>query len=102
VIARLWRGRAPHETADAYIEHLERDTLPRLRSIAGHRGAYVLRRDLAGDVEFLVLTLWESLAAIRAFAGDDYETAVVPPEARPLLSSFDETVDHLEVAVDTT
>jgi heme-degrading monooxygenase HmoA len=100
VIARHWRGRAPRERADAYEEHLRRETLPRLREIDGHAGVYVLRRELDGEVEFLVLTLWESLDAVRAFAGDDYETAVVPPEARRLLASFDEKVVHYEVAVD--
>jgi heme-degrading monooxygenase HmoA len=101
-VARVWRGFAPPESADAYLEHLQRDTLPQLHRIVGHRGAYVLRRDDEGEVEFVVITLWDSLDAVRAFAGDDYEAAVVPPQARRLLSRFDEEVAHYEVAVDST
>jgi heme-degrading monooxygenase HmoA len=97
VIGRLWRGTAQRENADAYVAHLERETLPALPGIEGHLGAYVLRRELGAEVEFVVLTIWESLDAVRAFAGDDYETAVVPPEARRLLTSFDERVAHYEI-----
>jgi heme-degrading monooxygenase HmoA len=60
---------------------------------------YGLRRDSADRVEFAVLTLWESLAAIRTFAGDDHETAVIPPAARRVLGGFDERVTHYEVAI---
>jgi heme-degrading monooxygenase HmoA len=101
-VARVWRGFAARERADAYLEHLQRDTLPLLRGIDGHQGAYVLRRDGDGEVEFVVITLWDSLDAVRAFAGDDYEAAVVPPQARRLLSRFDERAAHYEVAVDST
>jgi heme-degrading monooxygenase HmoA len=97
VIARLWRGTALRENADAYVAHLERETLPDLPGIEGHLGAYVLRRELGDEIEFAVLTLWDSLDAVRAFAGDEYETAVVPPEARRLLTRFDERVAHYEV-----
>jgi len=100
MIGRHWRGLAHRESAEAYQEHLERETLPRLRSIDGHRGAYVLRRELEDEVEFVVLTLWDSLEAVRRFAGEEYETAVVPAEARELLSSFDEKVVHYQVAIE--
>jgi hypothetical protein len=100
MIGRHWRGFAPQETAEAYLEHLRESTLPSLRDIAGHRGATVLRRRVDGEVEFVVLTYWDSLEAVRAFAGDDYVTAVVPPEARALLARFDERVVHYEVAVE--
>lgn len=82
---RYRRGMAPRESADAYVEYLERDTLPALPAIEGHRGAYVLRRDLGKELEFVVLTLWDSLEAVRALAGDDFRTAVVPPAARAAL-----------------
>jgi heme-degrading monooxygenase HmoA len=97
VIGRLWRGSALRENADAYAAHLERETLPTLPAIEGHLGAYVLRRELGDEVEFVVLSIWDSLDAVRAFAGDDYETAVVPSEARTLLSRFDERVAHYEI-----
>jgi len=100
MIGRHWRGLAYRERADAYQEHLERHTLPQLRSIPGHRGAYVLRREQRDEVEFVVLTLWDSLEAVRLFAGDEYETAVVPAEARELLLTFDEKVVHYQVAIE--
>jgi heme-degrading monooxygenase HmoA len=100
MIGRHWRGFAPHETAQAYLEHLRESTLPSLRDIVGHRGATVLKRRVDGEVEFVVLTFWDSLDAVRAFAGDDYEAAVVPPEARELLAEFDDRVVHYEVAVE--
>ena len=74
-------------------------TIPSLRALDGHRGAYVLWRDVGDEVEFVVLTLWDSLQSVRAFAGDDYEAAVVPPESRRVLARFDESVVHYDVAI---
>lgn len=102
MIGRHWRGFAPLETAEAYLEHLRESTLPGLHEIAGHRGVTILQRETGGEVEFVVLTFWDSLEAVRAFAGDDFETAVVPPEARALLARFDERAVHYEVAVQLT
>ena len=99
MIGRLWRGWASPDGAPAYEEHLRAATFPALARIDGHEGAYALRREAGSEVEFVVLTLWRSLDAVRAFAGDDYQVAVVPPEARRSLTRFDETVDHFEVAV---
>ena len=76
-----------------YLAHLESAVLPELRHIDGHRGAYVLR----DGHEFQVVTLWDSMEAVRGFAGDDPEAAVVPPEARALLARFDERVRHFEI-----
>jgi heme-degrading monooxygenase HmoA len=99
MIGRLWLGCAAPDTADAYLEYLRGATLPTLREIAGHEGACVLRRDADGEVEFLVLTLWDSLAAVRAFAGKDYDAAVIPSEAKALLTRFDVRVRHYEVVI---
>ncbi len=99
MIARVWQGTARPDGADAYVDHLSRDTLPLLRGLAGFEGAYVLRRDGEDGVDFLVLTLLESHDAVRAFAGDDLETAVVPSEAQAHLARYDRTVSHYEVAV---
>jgi heme-degrading monooxygenase HmoA len=102
MIARMWSGRARPGQADAYVSHLQHATLPQLASIAGHRGAYVLRRacaDGSGVVEFNVVTLWGSIEAIARFAGDDPEVAVVPAAARALLTSYDERAVHWEVAL---
>lgn len=94
MIARLWRGSAASAAnADAYQRHVRGHVLPELHKIPGHRGAQVLRR----DQEFLVITFWESMDAIRRFAGDDAERAVVEPEARAVLKAYDELVSHYEV-----
>jgi heme-degrading monooxygenase HmoA len=99
MIVRQWRGVSTTGTASAYLDHLRTETLPQLRAIDGHRGAYVLRRETDDAVEFVVLTLWSSLESVRAFAGDDYEAAVVPPKARGLLISFDDRALHYDVAI---
>jgi heme-degrading monooxygenase HmoA len=99
VIGRLWHGWTAVEDAPHYEEHLRQDTFPALRGIEGYVDGYVLRHDSGDRVAFAVLTLWESLEAIRTFAGDDYETAVVPPAARRVLGGFDVRVAHYEVAI---
>ena len=100
MIARVWSGTASETNATAYLAHLRERTFPELRSMAGHRGAFVLRRTEASQVRFTVITLWESVDAIRRFAGDDPEAAVVPAEARVLLMSFDRRAVHWDVALD--
>jgi heme-degrading monooxygenase HmoA len=99
VIGRFWQGRATVENAARYEELLRAEVLPGIHRIEGYRGAYLLRRNVEDAVEFATLTLWESLDAVRTFAGDDYEAAVVPPEARRLLERFDERFVHYEVLV---
>ena len=94
MIARLWRGLAGTPAgADAYQQHVTTQVLPALRGIEGHRGARVLRH----DQEFIVVTFWESMDAIRKFAGADPERAVVEPEAQAVLTSYDQRVKHYEV-----
>lgn len=97
MIARYWRGLVKRERADAYVEHLQSDTLPQLVQLAGFQDAKVLRRDLPQGVEFLVVTFWESLDSIRAFAGNDVESAVVPPKARDMMIEYDLKSRHFEV-----
>ena len=98
MIARLWRGRAAHPVdADAYARHATGTVFPSLKSLAGHRGAYLLRRDTDDGTEFLALTLWDSQQSIAAFAGNDISKAVVEPEARAVLSHFDDFAIHYEV-----
>jgi heme-degrading monooxygenase HmoA len=100
MIARLWRGRAATEKAGDYQRHFTTDVAPHLKALAGHRGAYLLRREDEGEVEFVAVTLWDSIEAVRAFAGQNPDVAVVEPEARAALSSFDDMVRHYEVAYD--
>jgi heme-degrading monooxygenase HmoA len=99
MIVRTWRGYATAENASAYARHLEEIVFPKLHSIPGHQGAYLLRREADGRVEFLVLTMWDSMQAIRKFAGQKPEVAVVEPEARAVLSEFDPTVSHYDVVL---
>ena len=98
MIARVWRGWSTTELVPAYEEHLRTATFPALRELDGHEGAYLLRRDQGDDVELVVVTFWDSLDAVRAFAGDDLETAVVPPEATRALTRFEETVTHYDAS----
>jgi heme-degrading monooxygenase HmoA len=99
MIGRLWRGKTTEENADAYENVLRSLVLPELDQIPGSQGAYVLRRDVDDGVEFITLTLFESLDAIKLFAGEDYEQAVILPEAKALLSSFDPNAAHYEVVI---
>ncbi len=90
MIVRIWRGRAMADKAEAYVRHVTGTVFPELGRIAGHAGASLLQRTEAGQVEFLALTLWESMEAIRQFAGAAPERAVVEPEARAGLFEFDD------------
>jgi heme-degrading monooxygenase HmoA len=97
MIARLWRGWTTAKNAPAYEGLLRSTILPGLHRVAGYRGAWLLRRTGSDGVEFATVTLWESMAAVREFAGDDPDVAVVPPEARRLLQQFDQRSVHYEV-----
>ena len=99
MIARRWRGWAGGPAnADAYVEHFERAVRPRLEASDGFVDATVERVEQdGGRTEIVVVTRWESLDAIRAFAGDDVEVAVVEPEALAVLADFDDRVRHIEL-----
>jgi heme-degrading monooxygenase HmoA len=101
VIVRAWHATATAEGADAYREHFTGTVLPELQRIDGYQGAYLLRRDHDPHVQLQVLTLWDSLEAIRGFAGADPENAVVEPAAQAALIGYDSTVTHHTVVVDT-
>lgn len=98
MIARLWRGRAVTRQADAYARHFAESVVPELKDVDGHRGAWLLRREIDGHTEFVALTLWQSRQSIEAFTGPDISKSVVEPEARPVLSDFDDFATHYEVA----
>jgi heme-degrading monooxygenase HmoA len=97
MIARLWRGSAIRERADDYIAHLKQSVIPELKQIDGFRGIYLLRRESSDNVEFVVLTLWELMDAVRKFAGDNPEVAVVAPAAQELFQKYDTEVQHFEI-----
>jgi len=98
MIGRLWRGEAiGAANADAYARHLSEVVVPELRRLAGFRGAHLLRGQAGARIEIRVLTLWDSWAAIEAFAGQDIGVAVVEPEARAVLAAFDNFATHYDV-----
>jgi heme-degrading monooxygenase HmoA len=96
MIARLWHGWTTRGNADAYENLLRSEVLPGIHRVKGYKDAYLLRRDAGEEVEFVTLTFFDSLQAVREFAGADYEVAVVPPPARKLLSHFDQRSAHYE------
>ncbi|WP_144186642.1 antibiotic biosynthesis monooxygenase [Elioraea rosea] len=101
MISRIWYGWTQPDMADRY-ETLIRDTIfPAIlaRRVAGLDRLELLRRDAGGEVEFVTVMAFRSMDAVRAFAGEDWETAVVPPEARAVLARFDPRSAHYEVRV---
>lgn len=96
MITRMWRGWAPAHQADAYDQHYRNEVLETLQGVPGFIGARLLRRAVGDEVEFVSLTFFDDLEAVRAFAGPDYEMAVVAEPARKVLSHFDETVAHYD------
>jgi heme-degrading monooxygenase HmoA len=101
MIARIWHGwTASTEAADTYETFLRTTFLTEAHAIEGYRGATVLRRGVGGEEEFTTITRFDSLDAIRRFAGEDAEAAHVAPYARTLLSRFDARCQHLEIVVE--
>jgi heme-degrading monooxygenase HmoA len=96
MISRLWHGWTSRENADAYEKLLREEVLPGIHRIRGFKGAQVLRRDVQNEIEFVTITLFDSIDAVKEFAGEDYEVAVVAPPARKLLSRFDARSAHYE------
>ena len=103
MIARIWHGWTSPANADTYEALLQHEIFPGIqqRQIVGFRGIQMLRRELSdGEVEFVTIMWFDSLDAVRAFAGEDYEVAVVPPAARQVLARFDARSQHYEVKAD--
>lgn len=98
MIARIWHGYTKPEHADAYEAMLKPELLPGISKVKGYRGSYLLRRAAGSEVEFITIMLWDSIDAIRAVAGPDYETAVIPEERRKYLSRRDAKSAHYEIA----
>jgi heme-degrading monooxygenase HmoA len=99
MIARLWHGYTRPADADAYERLLREEIFLGIasRAIPGYRGIELFRRPTAEEVEFVTLMRFDSLDAVRAFAGEDHEAAVVPPAARALLVRYDPRSAHYEV-----
>lgn len=99
MISRIWHGYTTPENADIYENLLKGEIIVGIknRNIPGFREIQVFRRELGNEVEFITVMWFDSLNAVRAFAGEDYEVAVVPEKARAVLSRFDEHSQHYEV-----
>lgn len=98
MIARIWHGYTKPEHADAYEAMLKPELLPGIGHVKGYVGSYLLRRIDGDEVAFITIILWESVDAIRAFMGEDYETSVIPEERRQYLARHDAKAAHYEVA----
>jgi heme-degrading monooxygenase HmoA len=99
MISRIWHGWATPENADQYEALLKEEIFVGIqdRQITGFKNIQLLRRKVGDEVEFVTIMLFDSLDAVREFAGEDYEIAVVPEKARAVLSRFDQRSQHYEV-----
>jgi heme-degrading monooxygenase HmoA len=100
MIARIWRGAVRREDGDAYADYLRRTGVAEYSATPGNRGVFMLRRDDEDRTEFVMFTLWDSLDAVRAFAGDDPEEAVFYPEDDAYLVERELRVSHYDVTVE--
>ena len=102
MIGRVWHGWTTPENADAYESLLRHEIFEGIkdRQIAGFQGIQLMRRSLETEVEFMTVMWFDSVDSVRAFAGEDYEVAVVPPKAQALLSRFDGRSQHYEIRAD--
>ena len=99
MIARHSRGWTKRKDGDAYEALLKSKVLPEMKTVAGYRGGYILRSDGTEESEFVVMNLFDSLDAVREFAGTGYQVPVFEPEAKALLSRFEPVANHYDVRV---
>jgi heme-degrading monooxygenase HmoA len=97
VIARIWTGEVRQADAETYADYIRETGFREYGETAGNRGAWLLRRDDGDTTRFLALSMWESLDAVRAFAGDDVEAAVLYPEDERYLRPGSSTISHYDV-----
>lgn len=97
MIARIWHGVTAASQADRYLEYVRQTGLKEYRATKGNRGAFILRRTEGDNTHFLTLSFWESLDAIKKFAGEDYEKARYYPDDEKYLLEFESTVLHYEI-----
>jgi antibiotic biosynthesis monooxygenase (ABM) superfamily enzyme len=101
MILRIWRGWTIRSNAEAYEQLLRQEIFPGIiaRGVPGFLGIALARREAGAEVEFVTLVRFASIEAVKAFAGEDHEVAVVPPKARAVLARFDERSQHYEEVV---
>lgn len=102
-ICRIWHGWTSPENAPAYEDLLKEEILPGIHRVNGYKGSQLYKRVLEdGKVEFITLTFFDSMDAVKEFAGDDFTRAVVPQKAQQLLSEYDKRSAHYELKFDDT
>jgi len=97
MIARIWKGAVRQQDGDAYAQYIQDTGVAGYAKTPGNRGVWMLRRTVDDRTEFMTFTLWDSIEAVKAFAGDDYETAVYYPEDERFLVERDRLTAHYEV-----
>ena len=97
MIARIWKGAVRTPDADAYADYIRQTGVADYEKTPGNRGVWMLRREAGENTQFVMFTLWESLDAVKAFAGEEYEQAVYYREDERYLVERDETTSHYEV-----
>lgn len=100
MIKRIWHGWTKAEDADRYERLLKNEIFPGIaaKDVEGYRGIELLRREGSDEVEFVTIMSFDSMEAVRTFAGDEVERAYVPPRAREVLARFDERSLHYELS----
>ena len=99
MISRIWHGWTGESDADEYEAMMRADVLPGIRRVKGYLGAYLLRRAVGNEVEFVTITQFTDMEAVKGFAGEDYTLAVIHPPARRILVRFDERSVHYETVL---
>lgn len=102
MISRHWKGTTHSHEGEAYQRYLLEVTFPKLTTLHGFLGASVLQRQVPEGIQFLVVTRWQSLEAIRQFTGEAVEAAVVPPAVQAMMVSFDAKAEHFELTASFT
>ena len=102
MIARIWHGWTVPQNAEKYEALLREEIFVGIqnRRIPGFKSIQLLRRPIDDEVEFITIMVFDSLDAVREFAGEDYERAVVPEETMVVLSRFDQRSQHYEIKVE--
>jgi heme-degrading monooxygenase HmoA len=97
MVSRHWTGLVKKERANDYILHLQNETFKKIEMIPGFVSAKILQRELESGIEFLIITDWESIEAIKQFAGEHYQIAVIPQIAKEMMVRFDDEAKHYEI-----
>lgn len=97
MIARIWTGITRAEQEDEYYEYIKKTGVPGLTQTPGNRGVYVLRRLIDNEAHFMMISLWDSLNSVKAFAGEDISRARLYPDDEDFLVRHDSRVVHYDV-----